>query len=319
MHRRFVGFLLTLATLAPAYAGGAPPRFFFMGNGTLTLEDAHNGARVHARFRRPNGSYDSAALAQLTHFLRSRGDDREGDVSLRLIEQLDYLEDWAKPRHLRLASGYRSPDYNSTIRAQGGKAASASLHTQGLAADLQFIGINQRQLWQRIRKLNCCGVGFYKDGNFLHVDVGPPRFWEQATSKVDQNLSGGNARIFARTDFDRYQQFRGATLQVYSITAFPLRVAATAQVLDGNRRTAVHLAPEGGAKADGDCLLIAEPARSLLRVTDADLVSAGRRVRVQLTTCEPRIERTPEQFVTNEIEVEKLPNYQLRPAPVTPP
>jgi len=37
----------------------------------------------------------------------------------------------------------------------------------------------------------------------VHVDVGKPRFWEAATSRADEDLSGGNARVFARTDFDR--------------------------------------------------------------------------------------------------------------------
>ena len=292
--------LMTLASTSPA----APARrFFFSGDGTLTLEDAHNGEKVRARFRRVDGSYDPAALRQLTHFLRSRSDDREGDVSLRLIEQLDYLEDLARPRHLRLASGYRSPAYNRDIRARGGQAASASLHTQGLAADLQFDGVNIRRLWRRIRDLGCCGVGYYKDGNFLHVDVGPPRFWEAATSKVDQNLSGGNARIFARTDFDRYEHLDGALIRLHSVTAFPLRVAARASLIAAGTVGGVGLTPERGVQRDGECLVIAGGEEWWLRISSADLPSSRQRLRLRLTTCEPRIERTPEIFETNEIEI----------------
>ncbi|HUI27420.1 MAG TPA: DUF882 domain-containing protein [Candidatus Kryptonia bacterium] len=294
------GLVLALSPTR-ALAGG---RFFFSGDGTLTLEDAHSGAKLRARFRRPDGSYDSAVLAQLRHFMRSRGDDREGEVSLRLIEQLDYIEDLARPKHLRLASGYRSPAYNGDIRARGGQAASASLHTQGLAADLQFDGVNIRQLWHRIRGLGCCGVGYYKEGNFLHIDVGPPRFWEAATSKVDQNLSGGNARIFARSDFDRYGRLAEAQLRLYSVTAFPLRVANTATALVGEQRGVVRIAPAGDVRSDGDCLVIDGGDQFLLHVTASDPLPAHRRLRVRLATCEPRLERTPETFETNEIELQ---------------
>lgn len=293
---------LILAGAAATDSGGRP-RFFFAGDGLLTVVDGHSGTNVRAQFRRRDGSYDANALAQLTRFLRSRGDDREGEISLRLLEQLDYLEDLARPRQLRLASGFRSSDYNAAVRTRGGRAAAASLHTQGLAADLQFIGVNTRTLWQRIRALGCCGVGYYNEGNFLHVDVGPPRFWEAATSKVDQNLSGGNARIFARTDFDRYQSLAGALVRLHSLTAFPLRVAARAEAIAGEQRGTVRLGAEGDVQSEGECLVITGGERHLLRVTAAEAIALDRRARLRLTTCEPRIERTPEQFESNEFEV----------------
>lgn len=290
---------------ADATAPGAATtrRFFFSGDGTLTLQNAHNGERIRAHYRRADGSYDPKVLADLRHFLRSRGDNREGDVSLRLIEQLDYIEDMARPKRLLLDSGYRSPEYNDDIRARGGRTASASLHTQGLAADLQFVGENTRQLWQRIRAIGCCGVGYYKEGNFLHIDVGPPRFWEAATSKVDQNLSEGNARVFARTDFDRYPQLDGAVVQLYSVTAFPLRVAATARATGATRPIEVQLAPAGDVRTDGDCLRIDGGNQHLFRITSSGAIPTGRRVQLELSTCAPRIERTREQIKTNEIQV----------------
>ena len=300
-----VAVAVGLGTSRTAPGATAVRRFFFSGDGTLTLQNAHNGERIKAHYRRADGSYDPKVLADLRHFLRSRGDNREGDLSLRLIEQLDYIEDLARPRRLLLDSGYRSPDYNGEIRARGGRVASTSLHTQGLAADLQFVGENTRRLWQRIRATGCCGVGYYKDGNFLHIDVGPPRFWEAATSKVDQNLSEGNARVFARTDFDRYQQLDGAVVQLYSVTAFPLRVAATAQVIGGPQPTEAKLAPAGDVEADGACLRIDGGNQNRFRITGSGAIPTGRRVHLQLSTCVPRIERTPEQIETNEFEVQE--------------
>ena len=39
--------------------------------------------------------------------------------------------------------------------------------------------------------------GYYAKQGFMHVDVGKPRFWEATTSRTDEDLSGGNARVFA--------------------------------------------------------------------------------------------------------------------------
>jgi uncharacterized protein YcbK (DUF882 family) len=278
-------------------------RYFFTGDGRITLESGHDGNRLEAQFRRLDGSYDDEAFARIVRFLRSRGDDREGEISLRLVEQLDYLEDMARPRGLRLASGYRSPEYNDSVRARGGQAASASLHTQGLAADLQFVGVDTRRLWLRVRELGCCGVGYYADGNFLHVDVGPPRFWEAATSGVGKNLSGGNARVFARTDFDRYPRLVGALVRVHSVTAFPLRVAAAAQAVAAETQHIVRLVPEGDVRLDGDCLRIDGAGRHLLRVAAAEALPTSRRLRLRLAACPPRVERTPPSFESNEFEL----------------
>src|SRR5262249_60633393 len=77
-------------------------------------------------------------------------------------------------------------------------------HTEGIAADLAFPREQLEPLWLGIRDLDCCGAGYYPKEGFLHVDVGKPRYWEPSTSRVDENLSAGNARVFARTDYDRY-------------------------------------------------------------------------------------------------------------------
>jgi hypothetical protein len=81
--------------------------------------------------------------------------------------------------------------------------AQASLHTEAMAADIMFVGLDMARLWQQLRRLGTGGVGYYRQNKFLHVDTGPPRFWEAATSRVQENLSADNARVFLRTDFDK--------------------------------------------------------------------------------------------------------------------
>jgi uncharacterized protein YcbK (DUF882 family) len=307
---------------AAADAAGARPRFFFYGDGVIDLKNFHTGEEQHVRFRDSSGRYSPEALDRLMTLFRSRGDNRTADVSLRLIELLDYVEDHFKPREMLLMSGYRSPEYNAQIRDQGAQAAKSSLHTEGLAADIRFVGLDQHALWLGLRALDCCGTGYYKTGEFIHLDVGRPRFWEETTSRVGENLSAGNARVFARTDFDRYETLPGAVVSLHSVTLRPLRVARRAKLVgesgSGEAGREVDLEPaSGAADATSDCFVLAEPPatppdRFVVSRIEATAAAASphgagkphrERGRIVLRTCEPRLEATPETIETNLVEL----------------
>jgi uncharacterized protein YcbK (DUF882 family) len=285
-----------------------PSRFFFSGDGRLRMTHAHFKTTIDVRYRRPDGTYDARALAALRHFFRSREDGREGEVSLRLIELLDYVEDRYRPKTLTLASGYRSPAFNENLRSAGAAAARASLHTQGLAADVSLGGVKLKPVWIDLRERRAGGAGYYRSGNFLHLDTGPPRFWEETTSRVSEDLSADNARIFLRTDFDRYDRLDGALLDVHSITAFPLRLAPQARVTDDTSTELVTIqAVEGAAASEDGCLTIAAPADAYrFRVAGSGSTRAasnGNRHTVVLSTCEPRVGKTPAEIVSNPIAI----------------
>lgn len=281
-----------ILAVAPA-ALAAPARFFLAGDGTLALASAHTDETARVRFRRADGSYDAGALARLRRVLRS-ADGEEGPLSLRLVETLSYLQHATGHAPLVVVSGYRSPGYNAGIRARGAKAAGGSLHTEGLATDVAFPRPELEPLWRRLRALDCCGVGLYRKEGFLHVDVGRPRFWEPATSRVDENLSAGNARLFARTEFDRYARGETMAVTLHAITVPPVQLARTARFVRDGGET-VSLALEG---APGDCFPV--PATgTTVRVAGA----AAGRGHLVLATCEPRVERTPETVESNPVEV----------------
>jgi uncharacterized protein YcbK (DUF882 family) len=296
--------VLVLALCAPSMAAGgdatAPAaRFFFSGDGVIDLYNAHFDEHLSVRYRKADGAYDPAALASVEHFFRSRDDGQSGPVSLRLVELIDFVQDHYRPSRLTLVSGYRSPDFNQSLRRAGHRVAQASLHTEGLAADLHPDGLDLRALWLDLRSLEVGGVGLYQADGFIHVDTGAPRFWEPATSGVEKNLSADNARLFARTDFDRYTDLAGAVVGLHSVTAFPLRIERTAQL--GDRQLAI--APLGrGIAADGNCFVISEPAaRYEFRVITA-LSPPDQRLPIRLHTCTPRIGKTAREIVTNPIE-----------------
>jgi uncharacterized protein YcbK (DUF882 family) len=273
------------------------PRFFISGTGKLAVVNAHSDEKVAVTYRRPDGSYDRAALDQLRHVFRSSGDARETTMALRLVEVLSRVQQLAGGKPLVLLSGYRSPEYNESIRAKGAKAAAGSLHTEGLAADIAPPRPLLLGLWKKIRDLDCCGAGYYAQDGFLHVDVGRPRFWEPATSRVEENLSASNARLFARSEFDRYRRDEEMVVSVYSLTVPPVRIARTARLeSDGGATIPLRVGDDGEA---GTCFTL-DASGAALRVAGVKDAARGRLV---LATCEPREGRTPETVETNPIEV----------------
>ena len=285
--------LLAVLVLAAVASAAPPPRFFIMGDGHLAIVNAHTDEHLTVRYRREDGTYDPDALARLRRVFRSGGDAREQDVSLRLIEVLSHVQKMAGGHPLVLLSGYRSPTYNQSLKNQGKQVAGGSMHTEGLAADLAFPRPQLPKLWHQIRDLDCCGAGYYAKEGFLHVDVGRPRFWEATTSRVDENLSAGNARMFARTEFDRYAAGEGVVVTLHAATVPPVLVRREARLGGESVRVESELPEREG------CYEVRGPGARLKVVG----VPAVRRAPVVLSTCEPRVERTPETVETNPIEV----------------
>lgn len=282
-----------------AFPALAEDRFYFSGDGTLRMENAHFAETLEVRYRDADGRYDDAALAEIARFFRSRSDDRSGPMSLRLIELLDYVEDHYRPRQMILVSGYRSPDFNQALRAGGHRVAQASMHTEGMAADVQPVGLDLRRLWNTLRREQLGGVGLYQSEGFVHLDTGKARFWEAATSKVEQNLARENARLFARTDFDRYDTLEGAVIGLHSVTALPIAVRRRARVGEA----ALAVAPRGPVvRADGDCWVFDQPAEQYELVVTTDLPPPGRRQPIVLETCTPRVGATPAEITSNPVE-----------------
>jgi uncharacterized protein YcbK (DUF882 family) len=281
-----------------AMAAAAEPRFFVAGDGTLDIASRALGEHVTVRYRRDDGTYDYDALTRIRHLLRCRGDGYEAEITPRFVELLGYLS-VRSGRPLALLSGSRSPSYNEGVRRRGLPASRDSLHTEGLAADLAFPRDLLEPLWLGIRDLDCCGAGYYAREGFLHVDVGRPRFWEPSTSRVDEDLSGGNARIFARTDFDRYVPGEMMLVRFHAVTLPPVRIERTARlVADGDGKGATVTVAEVGAPEGSGC--IATDRTTRLLVKGAKAVGRGR---IVFTACEPRAERTPAIVETNPVSV----------------
>lgn len=143
------------------------------GDGRLSLLRADSRESLTAAYRRKDGSYDAAELARINRLLRCSRTGKEADISVKLLEILDAVEDGSGARHLTVLSAYRTPRFNRSLRG----AARWSLHMLGWAADIRVPGRTPAEVADFAVRLAQGGVGHYADAGFVHLDAGRRRSW----------------------------------------------------------------------------------------------------------------------------------------------
>lgn len=292
----FASLLLLVSCTAFASPQG---RFFLEGDGQLKIVNAKTGQGGQVRYRTADGRYEGEAVDRL--FGVPVGSS-EG-MAFRFIALLDYLQDTLKGGTIRIVSGYRSPQYNEGLRKKGRLAARTSMHIEGMAADIEMEGIDPKTLWEKIRGLDCCGAGFYH-GKGVHVDVGPSRFWDETSTKVDQDLGAHNKLILLRTDRDRYHPGETVRLTLHRITDYPFGVRPEATVLkDSKEWKKIQI-----GSLDGECVMIPDrkAARNLSWSLPQDVAPKEKLV-IVITFCHKPVPEMPERTDSNPFEIAGQP------------
>ncbi len=301
-------FLLLLSLPAILGADTGQGRFFLMGDGKLQIKNMHTGREATATLVNPDGSLNEEGFAKIDEVFEFPTREKDEHISPRLLFMLDYFSDLVAPGKLiKMESGYRSPDYNTTLRDKGGNVAKASIHMDGMALDFAIDGVNGKKLWELIKSKDCCGIGHY-GGASVHLDAARPRFWEAATSKVRTGESDYNRYIYLSTDYDRYRAGDMVRLSFCSVSDFGFGIKRNVALVDdsGGNNTITKApikAPEGT-----DCIAIPDRKAShfITLTLPANLREGKYRIRVDF--CRRPFEQMPVKTVSNEIEL-------LRPAP----
>jgi uncharacterized protein YcbK (DUF882 family) len=146
----------------------------------LLFYHTHSNERLDIVYRRGD-AYLPESLAKLDHYLR---DSRTGDVRHFDPHLFDLLYDLTSSVNddggeIDVICGYRTPKSNEFLRTRGAKTGVAvhSLHMQAEAIDIRLPGIATARVRDAALRLRRGGVGYYRDSNFVHVDVGPVRHW----------------------------------------------------------------------------------------------------------------------------------------------
>src|SRR5271155_6286588 len=146
----------------------------------LRFYHTHTNERLDIVYRRGD-AYLPEALDRLDQYLR---DYRTGDVHHYDPRVFDLLHDLTASlghpsAEIDVICGYRTPRTNEFLRARSVHTGVAehSLHMQAEAIDIRLPGVPTSELRDAALELHRGGVGYYRESDFVHLDVGRVRHW----------------------------------------------------------------------------------------------------------------------------------------------
>lgn len=146
----------------------------------LRFYNTHTNERLDIVYRRGDG-YLPDALTTLDHYLR---DSLTGTIHHFEPRLFDLLYDLTASLNdvggeIDVVCGYRTPKTNEFLRTRSANSGVAvhSLHMLAEAIDIRLPGVPTSAVRDAALRLQRGGVGYYRDSNFVHVDVGRIRRW----------------------------------------------------------------------------------------------------------------------------------------------
>jgi uncharacterized protein YcbK (DUF882 family) len=143
----------------------------------VALYNTHTGESVNAVywFR---GQYLPETMSVVDRVLRDHRTDEIKPIDPQLLDLLHAIrEELECPHPFYVISAYRSPTTNAFLRFMSRRVAEHSLHMDGKAVDLRIPGWASHTVRRVAVELRMGGVGYYRRSDFVHVDVGPVRYW----------------------------------------------------------------------------------------------------------------------------------------------
>lgn len=127
-----------------------------------------------------NGEYVPAALAEIAYVMRDLRCETVGTIDTGLIDLLYNVQACLNLHDpIQVISGFRTRQTNERLRKQGWAAAKNSYHLQGQAVDIRLTERSTAAARRAAFKLSQGGVGYYPRLNFVHLDMGPVRYWRK--------------------------------------------------------------------------------------------------------------------------------------------
>lgn len=158
-----------VAVVRPAVAPTAVRR--------LALYNTHTLENIDLVYWK-DGRVDPAALQRLNWFLRDHYANKVAQIDPEVFDLLYVVQSKLGTREpFRIISGYRSPATNAMLRAESRNVAQNSYHMRGMAVDIALADRQPTTIAQCATGLRCGGVGTYRASGFVHLDVGPVRYW----------------------------------------------------------------------------------------------------------------------------------------------
>ena len=179
-RRDFLKYALTHCTVGAA-AFGVSPVLFATSNPIaerqLRFYNLHTGEKLSTTYW-ADDNYIDTELQSINHLLRDHRSGEIQPIDKNLLDLLYVLQQTVdKDGAYHIISGYRSLKTNARLRRQSNGVAKKSLHMLGKAIDVRLPGVELKHLRMAALSLKAGGVGYYPKSNFVHLDIGRPRFW----------------------------------------------------------------------------------------------------------------------------------------------
>lgn len=166
--------ILTTVFTHPVLAAVGPARH---SHHVLAFYNIHTGEKLKTCYR-SNGKLIHRAIQRINYIMRDYRTGEIKPVDPRLLDLLHRIVWEIKPRlPISIISGYRSPRTNAALRRVTEGVARKSLHMEGRAIDIRIPGHRTTALRRLAIDLQCGGVGYYPESNFVHLDTGPVKVW----------------------------------------------------------------------------------------------------------------------------------------------
>jgi len=143
----------------------------------LSLYNTHTGESLDTvYYSRGESLLDS--LSEINNIMRDHRSGEIVDIDAELLDTLYLLSQRMKNQNaFHIISAYRSPETNNMLRKSSSGVAKKSMHMYGKAVDVRLPGSNLEELRDAALQLKRGGVGYYPGSDFVHLDVGPYRYW----------------------------------------------------------------------------------------------------------------------------------------------
>jgi uncharacterized protein YcbK (DUF882 family) len=144
---------------------------------TLAFFNTHTGESLRTVYW-VQGGYLRDALSAVDYVLRDHRTDEVKTIDPQLLDLLHAIcAELEINQPLHIISGYRSPATNAYLRSQSRRVAQQSFHMDGKAVDVRLPGYSAATVRSVAMSLQGGGVGYYPRAEFVHLDVGPIRYW----------------------------------------------------------------------------------------------------------------------------------------------
>jgi uncharacterized protein YcbK (DUF882 family) len=142
---------------------------------SLDFYNVHTGENLRTVYW-IKGKYLPLSLRDINYVLRDHRSDQVKSIDPQLLDLLYTIDKIVGLRDsFHVLSAYRSPATNAWLRMSHSGVAEHSMHVEGKAIDVRFLGQDLQMVRRLATDLQWGGVGYYS--GFVHLDTGPVRTW----------------------------------------------------------------------------------------------------------------------------------------------